>query len=271
MFNKKNIITFFADEMTEGLPQPYPAYSHFPEWFVKSSKKSKCPFAPLMNLRSKTTKHPLQTGQNPYQITKDSTVQHCPGIVDYLKTGYIIPAWTDMVLRLINGEMHLESVVNFKDIDFNIHRQHQFQGMSFEQMPVMNSFNKVASPWWIKTTPGTSVLITHPYWNRNKTFTSVSAVVHPDSHPIHMKWFFEFNSPLKDSPEIYDQEFQVIKKGTPLMLIIPFKREKFTHECVFLNERDHARLHRDSAYGSVSWFSESPYALFRKKLGNLFR
>ena len=41
MFRKKNIITFYANEIYEGNLDPvYPSYKHFPQWYGKSKKKS---------------------------------------------------------------------------------------------------------------------------------------------------------------------------------------------------------------------------------------
>jgi len=268
---RKSTVTFYADESAEGLPEIYPAYKNFPEWFVKSNTKSKCPFAPLMNLRNIGAKDYLDMGASPYQLTKVTTVKHCPGIVDYLKTGYIMPAWSDLIFRKINGKIHCTSSVESPEFEFNVHKPNQFSGMDKDQSPMMDVFNKVSSPWWIKTTPGTSVLITHPYWERNSIFTSVSAIVHPDVVPIHLKWFFEFNLKLKESPEIYDEKEQIILKGTPLALIIPFKREKFKHETKFLDKSNIGRIHRHNYYNSTSWFSDSLYESFRKKLGNLYK
>ena len=95
MFKKKNVIQFYASDEAEGLPIIYPAYKRFPKWFVESKsqsiEKSKCPFAPIMNFRSVGHRSSLSAGENPYTLIKDSTVQNCPGIVDNLKTGYILP------------------------------------------------------------------------------------------------------------------------------------------------------------------------------------
>jgi hypothetical protein len=275
MFKNKNIIKFYASDQAEGLAPIYPAYKKFPEWFVESKPqsfgKSKCPFAPIMNFRPLGMRSSMSAGENPYSLIKDSTVQNCPGIVDYLKTGYILPAWSDMSFRMINGEMKFDGALETPELHYSIHRFNQFKGMTHNQKPEMGLFHKVSSPWWIKTSPGVSVLITNPYWGRNKSFTSVSAVVHPDVTPIHLKWFFEFNHSIEDSPEIYDQTKQVVLKDTPLMLIIPFKRNSFHHEINFLSPNELNNLHRDNYYGSISWFTDTVYSKFRKTFNNFYK
>jgi hypothetical protein len=273
MFKNQNLVKFYASEYAEGLPEIYPSYKNFPSWFVdsksKSLKESKCPFAPIMNFRALGIKNNLSAGESPYTLIKDTTVHNCPGIVDYLKTGYILPAWCDMSFRRINGEMHFESAINSPELSYGIHRQNQFNGMVGDQKPEMGLFHKVSSPWWIKTSPGISVLITHPYWSRNKNFTSVSAVVHPDVTPVHLKWFFEFNTPIDDSPEIYDEQLQVVLKDSPLMLIIPFKRTSFQSKTEYLSEKELKKIHLENYYGSISWFTDTVYNKFRKSL-NIF-
>lgn len=272
-FKNKNIIEFFASEEAEGLPEIYPNYKSFPEWFpkTKKQKESKCPLSPLLNLRPGNQGTARQVSNDPYLLVKESTVHNCPGIVDYLKTGYIMPAWIDMAFRRIHGEIRFESSMHSPELDYSCHQAGQFSGMDAAEMPTMNMFHKVSSPWWVKTPPGISVLITNPYWNRNKNFTSVSAIVHPDITPIHLKWFFEFNKSLKDTAEIYDEELQIIKKGTPLALIIPFRREEYEYKINYLEETKIKSIHRSSYYGSISWYGETLYNSFRKKLGNLYR
>jgi hypothetical protein len=123
----------------------------------------------------------------------------------------------------------------------------------------------------ITTSPGVSVLITHPYWSRNKTFTSVSAVVHPDKTPIQLKWFFEFHKDLPDTPDIVDMDQQIIKKRTPLILLIPFKRSKINHQIKYHNSEDMEKLYRKASSDTVSWISRTFYDRMRKQIGNLYR
>lgn len=265
MFKRKNKVIFIAEESANGLPLPYPAYKSFPNWFVASNPKiSKCPFTSLMKLQQLQGNFRPSSNANQFRLVKNSTVKNCPGIVDYLKTGYILPAWCDMSFRRINGQMVFDSALEIPGSNYGLHQKSQFIGMESDELPEMETFHKIPSPWYIKTSPGISILITDPYWNRNKNFTSVSAVVHPDITPIHLKWFFEFNKQIKDSAEIYDESLQIVKKNTPLALIIPFKRQEFSHSFNYLNTKDMENFERSSHYSSVSWFTESVYDKFRR-------
>ena len=264
MFNKNNNVSFVASDVVKGLPAPHPAYRSFPEWFINSNSQSKCPFRSIMKANQVLNRFKPSTDRSQLEIVKVSTVKNCPGIVDYLKTGYVLPAWCDMIFRDFNGEMIWQPTVNVPGSHYGLHRSDQFVGMNETQCPVGSMFHKVSSPWYIKTSPGVSVLITDPYWNRNKNFTSVSAVVHPDIYPIQLQWFFEFNQKLQNNTEIYDESLQVIKKDTPLALIIPFKRTNFNHSVEYLNSDEMSKLTFENSNSSASWFTESLYDKARR-------
>ena len=299
MFNNKNIITFHANEMYDGnLEEVYPAYKNFPTWFGNSKKK--CPFASFFG-EEQNTKAPISIGDqfnmndmgsileqfhsqakseiltsnkligNPQKLMRDTSVVNCPGIVDFLKTGYVIPAWCDMSFRKYNNEIIFNMSEDYPGITHGVHVSDQYNGMSEDQKPAEKGFHKVCTPWMITTSPGVSVLITHPYWSRNKTFTSVSAVVHPDKTPIQLKWFFEFHKDLPNTPDIVDMDQQIIKKRTPLILLIPFKRSKINHQIKYNSSEEMEKLYRKASSDTVSWISKTFYDRMRKQIGNLYR
>ena len=161
--------------------------------------------------------------------------------------------------------------VNFPDVHHGVHVSDQYKGMDDSELPLSGGFHKVSTPWIIKTSPGISLLITHPYWSRNKTFTSVSAVVHSDESPLVLKWFFELNQELPDTPDVVNMEQQIIKRGTPLILLIPFKREKINHKIEYLKPENIQKLYRNTTSSTVSWISDTWYNKARKQIGNLYK
>jgi len=298
MFRKNNVITFYTNKVYENNLDPiYPSYKHFPEWYGKSKKNSKCPFASFFNDQSssdlninfeqpsdifnlldqihKSEREKISKSNklisNPTQLMRDTTVVNCPGITDFLKTGYILPAWTDMSFRKYNSEIIFNMADNFPNIHHGVHVSDQYKGMDESQLPLSVGFHKVTTPWIVKTSPGISLIITHPYWSRNKTFTTVSAVVHSDKAPLDLKWFFEFNQELPDTPNIVNIEHQIIKRGTPLILLIPFKREKFKHKIEYLSLENMNNMYRNATSSTVSWISDTWYNKVRKQIGNLYK
>lgn len=300
MFNNRNIITFHANEKYSGnLEEIYPAYKHFPQWF--GSSKKKCPFASFFSQEEYEPNIPLNMGdnvsfndlgsiinqfhsqtkeeilgsktliKNPQKLMRDTSVVNCPGIVDFLKTGYVIPSWCDMSFRKYKNEIIFNMSDNYSEITHGVHVPDQYSGMNENQQPVAGGFHKVCTPWMMTTSPGVSVLVTHPYWSRNKSFTSVSAVVHPDKTPIQLKWFFEFNKELPDTPDIVDMNQQIITRGTPLILLIPFKRAKMEYQIKYNNDNEMEKLYRKASSDTVSWISKTFYDKMRKQIGNLYR
>jgi hypothetical protein len=71
--------------------------------------------------------------------------------------------------------------------------------------------------WTIKTPPGYSCLVTHPFGYNNLPFHSFSGIV--DSDRFHA----DINTPFTLKKNFSG----VIPKGTPMMQIIPFKRENW--------------------------------------------
>lgn len=258
---KNNIIEFYTLERFKNLiPEPYPSYKKIPSWFANTevvTKKSKCPFRFLHNDNK--------------NIAIKSNISGCPGIIDLFSTGYIVPAWNNFAFRNDNERLY----VNWEfDLDekYNLHEsEEQISGFIEDEKPKYDGFSKLDSPWWVKTSPGVSILCTHPLWHREKRFTSVSGIMHTDQCPMPMKWFFEWNTEIKnDMNSSYIPNEQIITKGTPLILIIPFVREKFTSKINYLEEKDMAILKHRTGILTHDWMGNSKYNQFRKSIMKRF-
>lgn len=252
---KKFKIEFYCDEKFENcLPEPYPSYKHIPKWFadLPTIKRSKCPFQFMGN----------------ENLVKDTSVKGCPSILDYLTYGYTIPAWTNFLVREVNGEL----LVNWENSEIVVankfHTKNEYESMNDNQLPLYDIFCKLFSPWYIKTSPGVSCLLMHPYWEREDRFTTVSGIYHSDVTPLCVPWFFEWNYKL--SPDNIDYNLQTIKKGTPLIYIFPFQRSKFESKIIytFSNKIDNFKKQTDCR--NQDWFNQSVYNSFRKSFGKLF-
>lgn len=252
---KKNKITFYTIENFKLHPQPTPAYKVFPEWYANSFKgksKSKCPFKNLFDS----------------QIELDRTISGCPGITDYLKTGYVIPAWTDFIFRNIDNKLIINWGAN-ANVSYGSVESDQFPGLENSKKPLYGSFHKINTPWIIKTSPGVSCMILHPDWHRNDSWKSASGILHTDKIPVNLNWFFEWKKELSEN--IFDEEIQVIRHGTPLMLVVPFKRTNFESEIKYVNYDTFKCLEdQNKEFISNKIYTESLYSKFRKTIQNLF-
>lgn len=259
---KNNIIEFYTLEKYKDLiPEPYPSSKKFPSWFSNTeivSKKSKCPFNFLH--------------QNNTTIQIETNITGCPGVVDFLSTGYIIPAWNNFAFRNDGGRLYVNWEHLCLEEKYTLHsNEHQISGFSDSEKAKYDGFSKLDSPWFVKTSPGISCLITHPLWNREKRFTSVSGIMHTDQCPMPLKWFFEWNTEVEDNMNVNKIPIeQIVAKGTPLVLIIPFVRANFKSKINYLNEADMKTLKHRTGVLTHDWLGNSTYNRFRKGIMRRF-
>ena len=191
-------ITFFTDiEELKLANPPVSARDFWPEWFKKQ--------------------------KGPEQEDK-LTVKSCPGILDVLNYGYIIPLWSDyMVVRVPVSEEVPQGIGwrlppnNIGDFTANIHPQPQIDSYPFPPETFKGAF-KFINPWYIKTPPGYSCYITAPHYNKHPNLTVLSGIIDTDIyHDGHINTWF--TAPLNE--EI------IFPYGMPIAQVIPFKREEF--------------------------------------------
>ena len=171
----------------------------------------------------------------PHDVTmKEGTVttsaKGCMPFVDAMKFGYVLRAGCDMVVKgwVENGVSHWWanwSVPKFFD-DKDLITPHDTNQLGKE--PLTNSGAiplKVVTNFTIKTPSGYSCLIT-PVLNNNHLLARgihfYSTVVDTDHHPLPVNLPFSLTN--------LSGEEIVIEKGTPLVQVMPFKRENWGME-----------------------------------------
>jgi len=174
-------------EMLSAFPQPMPANRAVPKW-----------------LRAMPTENGPAT----------PTVKRCPPFLEAMTAGYIIPLPADVHL------IHTGSALQAKMVDFNIslvdmHMQDQFPGAPFGNAPLV----KFRCPWIIKTPPGYSTLIVPPLNRFGSAIMPLSGVVETDTY--YRAIAFPSICLLQPRTEV------VLKRGTPLVQVIPFRREEW--------------------------------------------
>lgn len=258
---KNSTIKFYTiDRYKDLIPEPYPSYKKTPSWFSNTeiiSKKSKCPFRFLH-------------GSN-LTIDKKSNITGCPGLIDFFSTGYIIPAWNNFAFRNDNGRLYVNWEHNYYE-QYDLHEtSEQISGFSEEEAPKYDGFSKLATPWFVKTSPGVSIMYTHPLWDREKRFTTVTGIMHTDKTPMPLKWFFEWNTNIEnDMMSSIIPRDQIVTIGTPLVLIIPFVREKFVSSVEYVDERSMEIIKHKTSIFTHDWMNNSLYNEFRKKIMKRF-
>jgi hypothetical protein len=176
--------------------KPYPASKLIPDWWKNSKSSFESPDDKNINI---------------------STFKRCMPILDALSAGYIIPLHADIQV-INNNNDPVITWVNYKPVVAQ-HVQKKVTGIEIPD-GYSESIFKYLSSWIIKTPPGYSALITHPFGYKNLPFYSYSGIV--DSDTFHG----DVNTPF-----VLKKDFSgIIEKGTPMMQIIPFKREDWKSE-----------------------------------------
>jgi hypothetical protein len=200
---------------------------------------------------------------------KYPTIKKCIPFLDSYTTGYIIPLPVDIEYRISSispktgetqeAEFGLprgipDAVVNF----FNITEHLDYQASVNLRSPnrTIDKVFKFNNPWKIKTPPGYSSIISTPL-NHNLPFDLISAIVDTDNYDFNIKFPFYWTADPNKS--------FLIKKGTPWVSVIPFKRDSWqsqiSYESVEENENVNKYLkffsNMANNYKNKSWIKKS--------------
>jgi hypothetical protein len=104
---------------------------------------------------------------------------------------------------------------------FDTHSLKQVEGSPFIEKNKHLPFYKILNPWKIKTPKGYSCLFVPPLNNSDDRFSIIPGIVDTDTFPN------EINFPIVINGDKYPILETIIKKGTPYVQIIPFKRDSW--------------------------------------------
>lgn len=165
----------------------------------------------------------VPTSTIPAADRKKHQMHRCPGIHDWNTSGYLIRAWTDIHVEAQGEEIRVAA----ED------REHDFSKggvgrLSPELVPLPFSAEiepnvfKIELPWLIRTKPGYSCMVVSPFFHflENMPYiTTYPGVL--DTDGLHRpSWIFS----------VMKKEHFIIERGTPILQVIPFKREKIVSE-----------------------------------------
>lgn len=212
MFKKKEIkteVVFYPWDEYIGAQAdgPVPAKKMLPDWFKSIPKYS-----------TKNKKYEEME-------TMDLTIRACVPFFDTLRYGYLITLPTDVEVTRNN-----DGTANMKFYQYKMTAQPITKRMhnnpygkeDIHYLPEFEGYDKLqynwAEFWGIKTPPGYSILSIHPLNRIDLPFYTLGGIINTD------KWGVNGNHPF-----ILKKNWQgIIPKGTPIMQIIPFKREDWT-------------------------------------------
>ena len=172
----------------------------------------------------------------------NKTIKGCMPFLDTLTSGYLLKMPQDFYVRH-NVDNKNEKGEEFKDSfqtyglhdmsqplsakqvnlnsGFDTHTLKQVKGSPFIEKNKNLPFYKILNPWKIKTPKGYSCLFVPPLNNTDDRFSIISGIVDTDNFPN------EINFPIIINGDKYPILETTIKKGTPYVQIIPFKRDSW--------------------------------------------
>lgn len=181
-----------------------------------------------------------------------NNIKSCPGILDSLTTGIVIPAWSDTVFyKVSDNEWGWES--SCKDTSWGVHLHNQFSDhIPFWASEKFQVVWKAINPWHIKTPPGYSIYQMPMFYQFNNDYTALPGIIDTDI-------YHKMNIPIamhSKNDEVY------IKMGDPLAIYFPFKRDSFN---IIIKERTQYEtdLEEKSKLIASSKFSKG-YISYRK-------
>ena len=173
---------------------------------------------------------------------ENSTVKGCMPFLDSLTSGYLLKIPQDFIIKHnvsnVNekgltikdslqtiGLRDQSGLLHAKHINLNsaidVHSVKQVEGSPLVEKNKNLPFYKILNPWKIKTPKGYSCLFVPPLNNSDDRFSIISAIVDTDTFPN------EINFPIVINGDKYPVLETMIKKGTPYVQVIPFKRDSW--------------------------------------------
>jgi hypothetical protein len=177
------------------------------------------------------------------------TVKSCIPFLDAMMLGYCIEATQDLVVSLNDDRPTINwNIESYDVLTVNVRDE--------SLVPPPPGFYDIPYIWKmvhsVQLPKGYSALFTHPLNRTDLPFYSLSGVVDAD-YPMH----------AGNYPFFLKKEFEgVIKAGTPIVQIIPFKRESWKNE--FSEELSEIQLNHSFLSNQVvsGWYKDK---LWKKK------
>jgi len=186
-------VTFSCDPHLLGaIPNPIPAVKSVPKYFQQ--------------IKPQVDKNPV-----------NGTVKRCVPFLDALSAGFVIPMWCDVYVFASNGELKIDFPPNFPQSNsLGSHSEMQMPTHPLANRPYGNMIMKWYNPWVVETEPEVSCLFVAPLNHMETRFKLLDGVVDTDTYCNNVNFPFLWTGG--------DGEF-LIPKGTPLVQVIPFRRE----------------------------------------------
>jgi Family of unknown function (DUF6065) len=226
MFKRRQpMIEFLCQESDRGvIAEPFPAREFMPSWFKRL---------------------PAVDKDNTSVTNDGQTIKRCMPFLDAMTAGWIVPLASDVRLEIKDGGRTVEAGWDFDRTMVTYHNDSQVAGHPQQPRPACKFHNF----WSIRTASGVSCLFIPPLNRPNPVFEVIAGVVDTDKYVAHINFPF--------FPMAPDGLYR-LEKGTPLVQVIPFRRNEAAAEGVVKTEAsadttERERIFRNTQSGN-GWY-----------------
>jgi hypothetical protein len=214
--------------------------------------------APIF-VKNKDSRTPGKVIENQGIVGRESdfTIKKCMPVFDTLSAGYI--------LKIPNDINIYQSKVHESDEDYKTHFAwtelgavaahdiEQVEGYPHSKVHTL-ALPKFINPWIIKTPPGYSCLFITPM-HRGLPFTILPGIVDTDTFEHAVNFPFEMNQKGFEG---------ILKAGTPMAQVIPFKRDEFALE-VYTSDDEYKEKYPRSTVNTKEFTESYKKGFWHKK------
>lgn len=198
----------FSKESHAISPEPTPASKNIPDWYKKQ---------PAYGVPEEDQ---IRIGGSA------STIKRCMPIFDIINSGYIIYMPCDVFIDATNPEKLQWSLPKMagqikKDL-VSSHSPEQVSHYPLETDKYHKDIFRIIPFWAVGTEKGYSCLFTQPFHGDPVPFRTFSGIVDTDNFIADGHYSLQIEKGFKG----------VIERGTPLVQVIPFKRDNFKMEII---------------------------------------
>jgi len=197
-----NQIKFYPFDKTTEIfaPRPVPASSMVPDWYKRQNSAGSDELTTSLGFTS-------------------STIKRCMPVFDFMTSGYLILSPCDIYIDASNLDKLKYSVPDaIRDVVKNIfasHHRDQYSELPYDKEYYHKDLLRINPFWSLSTPSGYSTLFTNPIYKDPTPLDAVGAIVDTDKYISngHLSFY------------VKNGFVGVIKQGTPLVQVLPFKRD----------------------------------------------
>jgi hypothetical protein len=166
------------------------------------------------------------------KITQTSgTIRKCIGLLDYYKTGFILPMWTDFICQPKTA-VAKETAIAMVQLPFyySSHDRQQYPGMFEDYFHV-----KLSSPWLFREKTGVNFMWNSAIWNLHKNLKQFTVV------PAAVSYNYQSQTNINIFINKESENF-TINSGTPMVHITPISEQKVVIKHHLVDQDEYSKI-----------------------------